>query len=47
MSDQAQQQIRQMITSNRVAQAVYVAAELGIANHFTEEPRTVQELAGE
>lgn len=47
MSDQdAQQQILQILTSNWVAQAVYVAAELGIANQLAEGPKTARELAG-
>ncbi len=46
MSDQdAQRQVLQMMINNWVSQAVYVAAELGIANQLAESPKTARELA--
>ena len=41
----AHQQLDQMITGYWVSQAIYAAAKFGIADHLTDGPKTVTELA--
>lgn len=43
----AEQTLNQMIVGSWVTQAVYVAAEIGVADHLTGGPRTVDDLARE
>lgn len=45
--DRNEQLLNQMIVGSWVTQAIYVAAEIGIADSLAAGPRTAEELAGE